>query len=95
METEENIRKIIEEKINPSVFSHGGSVQLVSYEDGVCRLKLLGKCANCPSALQTLEEVIAPPLKEALPEVREVHLVQETDPELLDFARKILRHELI
>ena len=43
--------------------------------------------------MQTLEELIEPPLKEELPEIRKVILIQETNPELLSFAKKILRHE--
>ena len=80
--------------MQPSLLEHEGNIELVSFRDGICRVRLQGKCANCPSALQTLEEIIAPPLKEALPEIRDVILIQETSPELLDFARKLLRHEL-
>ena len=95
MDIEKKIQEIIDEKVRPSLLDHEGNVQLVSYEDGICKVKLLGKCANCPSALQTLEELIAKPLQEELPEIKDVVLVQEVSPELLDFARKILRHEPI
>ena len=93
MNIEEKIRKIIEKKVQPSLLEHEGNIQLVSYEDGICKVRLLGKCSNCPSAMQTLEELIEPPLKEELPEIRKVILTQETNPELLSFAKKILRHE--
>ena len=57
-------------------------------------MKLHGKCSGCPSAYLTTEELIAVKVKEKMPEVEDVVLVQEVNPELLDFARRILNHEL-
>ena len=42
----------------------------------------------------TTEELIAAKIKEKMPEVKDVVLVQEVNPELLDFARRILNHEI-
>ena len=84
------INEVLEKKVRPALMLHSGDVQLLSYEDGVVRVRLLGACAHCPSAALTNEEVIAAELKAALPEIKDVELVQQTSEELLDFARKIL-----
>lgn len=89
----DKINEILEKKVRPALLLHSGDVELLSYEDGVVRVRLLGACAGCPSATLTNEEVISAELKAAIPEIKEVVLVQQTSEELLDFARKILRHE--
>ena len=88
------IEAVIEEKVRPSLMDPEGDVKVLSYEDGICRVRLLGACSGCPSAQITTEELIAKEVMEALPEVKDVVLVQEVSPELMDFARKILRHEV-
>ena len=41
----------------------------------------------------TAEELIAAEVQKEIPEVKEVVLVNEVSPELLDFARKLLNHD--
>ncbi|MEP6513941.1 MAG: NifU family protein, partial [Parafilimonas sp.] len=43
------------EKVKPYMDSHGGSVEIVSLENGVAKLKLAGSCKSCPSSSSTLE----------------------------------------
>lgn len=90
----DNIQRILEEDVRPALMAHEGDVELISYESQVVKVKLHGKCSGCPSAYLTTEELIAAKIKEKMPEVKEVVLVQEVNPELLDFARRILNHEI-
>ena len=90
----DNIQKILEEDVRPALMAHEGDVELISYESQVVKVKLHGKCSGCPSAYLTTEELIAAKIKEKMPEVKDVVLVQEVNPELLDFARRILNHEI-
>ena len=90
----DNIQRILEEDVRPALMAHEGDVELISYESQVVKVKLHGKCSGCPSADLTTEELIAPKIKEKMPEVKDVVLVQEVNPELLDFARRILNHEI-
>ena len=80
------IEQVLEEKVRPALLSHEGDVQIVEYADGVLKIRLTGHCSGCPSARLTTEELIAA-------EVKEVVLVNEVSPELLDFARKLLNHD--
>lgn len=88
------IEAVIKEKVRPALNAHGGDVEVLSFEDGICRIRLLGQCSGCPSAMATNEELIGKEVMDALPEVKDVVLVQETSPELIDLAHRILRHEL-
>ena len=90
----ERIDEVLEEKVRPALLSHEGDVQIVEYADGVLKIRLTGHCSGCPSAYLTTEELIAAKIKEKMSEVKDVVLVQEVNPELLDFARRILNHEI-
>ena len=90
----DNIQKILEEDVRPALMAHEGDVELISYESQVVKVKLHGKCSGCPSAYLTTEELIAAKIKAKMPEVKDVVLVQEVNPELLDFARRILNQEM-
>lgn len=91
----QKIEAVIDEKVRPALLAHEGDVQVLSYQDGICRIRLTGKCAGCPSASITTEELIAEKIRNALPEVKDVVLVQEVSEELQDLARRILNHEQI
>lgn len=92
----EKIENVLEQDVRPTLLSHEGNVQIVSYEEetGTLRVRLTGQCSGCPSAQLTTEEVIEKKIKEKLPMVGQVLLVHEVSGELLDLARKILNHEL-
>ena len=90
----DNIQRILEEDVRPALMAHQGDVELISYKSQVVKVKLHGKCSGCPSAYLTTEELIAAKIKEKMPEVKDVVLVQEVNPEWLDFARGILNHEI-
>ncbi len=86
----EQIEQVLDEKVRPHLRSHGGEIASLSFEDGRYRFRFLGQCSGCPSAYLTTEQVVAEALQEALPQVKEVILVQGVSPSLLDQARAIL-----
>ena len=71
---EENIKKIIEDDINPYLQMHSGSCELVEYKDGIVTIRLFGGCSGCPSSQITLFNGITPILKEKIPEIKDVIL---------------------
>ena len=70
----ERIEKVLEQDVRPSLLSHEGNVQIVSYEgkSKILRVRLTGQCSGCPSAQLTTEEVIEKAVKEKIPEVEQV-----------------------
>lgn len=57
------------EKVKPYMDSHGGSVEIVSLDDGIAKLKLAGNCKSCPSSSSTLELGIRQSIEEYCPDL--------------------------
>ena len=89
----DQINRVIDEQIRPSLLSHGGDLTVLSYEDQIVRVRFTGACSGYPSADLTMETLVRDKLTAAIPEIRDVVLEQAVSEELLDFARKILNHE--
>lgn len=87
----EEIEAVLDEHVRPLLRTHGGDMELLSAKDGVVRFKLKGKCAGCPAADLTTEELIQASLMEHLPQIKQAILVQDISEELLDEARAILK----
>lgn len=90
---EEQIRKVLEEKVDPILSEHFGGAQLTRIDDGVAYVKMTGACAGCPSAQDTLENVVKDFVMGAVPDLKDVVLDTSVSEELLDMAKKILRKE--
>lgn len=58
--------------VRPYLTSHNGDVELVSIDDGVAVVRLLGACQGCGSSTETLRDSVAQALLDHLPELREV-----------------------
>lgn len=87
----QRIETVLDEYVRPVLGQHGGNVVLSEVEDGIVRIRLTGKCAGCPAADLTAEELIRTELLERIPELKNVVLVQEVSPALLEQARAILK----
>ena len=77
-EITEDIKSIIDSKIQPSVAMHGGVVSLQSYKDGVATMFMSGACSGCASSMATLKMGIENMLTHYVPEVKSVE--GEDDP---------------
>jgi Fe/S biogenesis protein NfuA len=80
----EAVIKVLEEKVNPGLGSHGGSVMLVAIEDGTAVLQFAGGCQGCGMINVTLKEGVEKILRESVPEITGVRDVTDhaagTDP---------------
>lgn len=86
------IKSVIEEKLRPQLLLHGGGMETVRLEGSRYVFRLTGQCAGCPSAYLTAEELIRSTLLTEVPELREVVLEQQVSDDLLEQARRLLRH---
>jgi Fe-S cluster biogenesis protein NfuA len=57
------------EKLRPYMRSHGGSVELLSINNGVVRLRLEGSSNGCGSSAQTLKVTIEEAIYDAAPDM--------------------------
>ena len=72
MSKEETINKIKEilDTIKPYLYSDGGDLEFIKYEDGYVYIKLLGACQGCAMADVTIENGIFETLKQEIPEIK-------------------------
>ncbi|KNA19617.1 hypothetical protein SOVF_060140 [Spinacia oleracea] len=94
--TVKNVDLVLED-VRPYLISDGGNVDVVSVQDGVITLELLGACESCPSSTTTMKMGIEKVLKEkfgdAVKDIRQVNEVQvnETTVEAVNNHLDILR----
>lgn len=88
----QKIEQVIDTRIRPQLALHSGDMEVLGFEDGVLRFKLLGQCSLCPSAYITAEELVQAELTDAIPEVKRAVLVQTVSDELLEQARALMHH---
>ena len=74
-EIEQNIIKILDQKIRPAVAKDGGDIKFKEFKDGVVRVQLQGSCSGCPSSTMTLKQGVQNLLKHYIKEVKEVEAV--------------------
>ena len=74
LETDEGraILQVLDERINPSIASHGGHISLIDVKDNNVYVRLEGGCQGCGMADVTLKQGIEVMIKEAIPEIEEV-----------------------
>ena len=61
------LEQLLETLVRPALRAHNGDVELVGYQDGILRLRMLGQCAGCPAAAMTNETLIEGQLMPLLP----------------------------
>jgi Fe/S biogenesis protein NfuA len=71
------VRKVLVEKINPSIASHGGNVSLEGLEDNTAYLRFGGGCQGCSMIDVTLKQGVEVAIKEAVPAI--VAVIDVTD----------------
>lgn len=92
---EDKIREILKEKVDPVLAAHFGGAVLTKLEDGVAYVRLTGACASCPSAQQTIEDIVKAEVMNGTEGLKDVVLDTSVSEDLLDMARKILNKEIV
>jgi Fe/S biogenesis protein NfuA len=73
----ERVQRVIDEKINPGVASHGGSIELIDVQDSVALVRMSGGCQGCGMAAVTLRQGVDRMIREWVPEILEVRDVTD------------------
>lgn len=89
------LEEILNDLVRPQLMLHGGDIETVSVAEGVFRFRLLGQCAGCPSAALTTENLVAQAVMQALPEIKQVVLVQGVSEHLLQQAKALLKKDKV
>ena len=89
---EEEIRAVLDEKVRPLLRAHNGDIELVEIgKGGVVRLRLLGACAACMGAEQTVNDVIVAGIRESCPWVSDVRVETGVSEDLIQEALRFLK----
>lgn len=67
-ETEKLVHELIE-RVRPYLIQDGGDIEVISVEDGIVYVKMLGACDGCPLLEVTLKQGIETMLLENVPGV--------------------------
>jgi Fe-S cluster biogenesis protein NfuA len=73
----EKVQKILDEKINPAVASHGGEIVLFDVQGRTVFLQMSGGCQGCGMANFTLREGIESLLRHEIPEIEDIRDVTD------------------
>jgi Fe/S biogenesis protein NfuA len=65
----DRVNQVIEERINPSIASHGGFVVLEGLKDNTAYLRFGGGCQGCGMINVTLKQGVEVMIKEQVPEI--------------------------
>lgn len=81
------------DSVRPYMESHGGDVELLSLEDGVAKLRLVGSCNGCSASSATLELAIKGALEEMAPDLAglEVEGLDDEPPPAKGFALPVVQ----
>lgn len=69
---EEQIRKILDEKVIPLLQTHGGSCEYVGLDGNTVQVRLQGACGHCPGAIMTLRGFVLRVIQEEIPSIEDV-----------------------
>ena len=73
----ERVQRVIQERVNPGVAMHGGTVRLVDIRDNVVYVSMGGGCQGCGMASVTLTQGIKQMITDAAPEIVDVRDVTD------------------
>jgi len=75
--TEELLRALIETLDTYIQQYHGGSVEMVSFDGKVLKVRLGGACEGCPLSPTTINGWVAGTVRQFFPEIEKVEAVEE------------------
>ena len=75
--TEEKVRQLLDQQVNPAIAAHGGYASVVKVEGETAFITMGGGCQGCAMSAMTLREGIESAILGAIPEITEV--VDTTD----------------
>lgn len=89
---EKDIQAVLDAEVRPLLHAHNGDIELTGIEEGgVVRLRLLGVCASCMGAEQTVSDIVVASIRESCPWVSDVSVETGVSSELVAEALKFLK----
>ena len=86
----QRIEKIISDKVRPSIREHGGDIEIISVQDEILKIKLLGSCVGCYHASSTTSDFVKKIILLEDVGVKDVVLESGVSDDLIEMAKKLL-----
>jgi Fe/S biogenesis protein NfuA len=71
------VRDLLDKQVNPGIAAHGGVIKLVDVRGTEIYLEMSGGCQGCAMSRLTLRQGVERMLRQAVPEITEVHDVTD------------------
>jgi len=71
----ERVVRVLAEEVAPALQMDGTALEVLSVEDGVVQVRLVGACAGCPASVHALLMEVEGELRRRLPEVEYLEAV--------------------
>lgn len=91
----ERVENIISEKIRPSINDHGGDIRVISLQDRILKIKLLGSCIGCSNANSTTKDFVKKIILSEDIDIEDVVLETGVSEDLIEMAKKLLAQKNI
>jgi Fe-S cluster biogenesis protein NfuA len=69
------VAHVLTNEIRPALHMDGGDIEVVDVSDGIVRVRLLGTCSGCPSAIMAVMTGIELELRKRIPEIEYLEAV--------------------
>lgn len=73
----DRVREVLDQQVNPAIAAHGGAIDLVDVDGTEVYLEMSGGCQGCAMSRMTLQQGVERMLKQAVPEITEIHDVTD------------------
>lgn len=91
---EKDIQSVLDAQVRPLLHAHNGDIELTSIDEGrIVRLRLLGACATCIGAEQTIRDVIVASICASCPSVGDVRVETGVSDDLVAEALRFLKRD--
>ena len=93
-EFEEKLEDVLNQFVRPALIDHIGNLEVTDFdeEDGTLWIMMTGRCAGCPSADSTVENLVAKELISRFPEIRQIEIDDGITDEIYEEAMKLFTH---
>lgn len=76
-ELAERVQAVLDQQVNPAIASHGGRIDLAGVEGTEVYMVMSGGCQGCAMSRMTLRQGVERMIRQAIPEVTEIHDVTD------------------
>ena len=89
---EKDIQAVLDRQVRPILKAHKGDIELTGIEEGgIVHLRILGACATCVGAEQTVSDIIVASIRESCPWVSDVRVSAGVSDDLVREALRFLK----